>query len=81
MSGIIGLGSTSAPSGADGSIIDVTIETFERDVLEASMTKPVVVVFWAAWGGPCKKQNPVGVKVTKAPGGAITRAKGNIAQN
>ncbi|MEM1397912.1 MAG: thioredoxin domain-containing protein, partial [Pseudomonadota bacterium] len=81
MSGIIGLGSTSAPAGADASIIDVTIETFERDVLEASMTKPVVVDFWATWCGPCKSLTPVLEKVTKAAGGAVTLAKVDIDKN
>ncbi|MEM9899685.1 MAG: tetratricopeptide repeat protein, partial [Pseudomonadota bacterium] len=65
----------------DASIIDVSIETFERDVLEASMTKPVVVDFWATWCGPCKSLTPVLEKVTKAAGGAITLAKVNIDKN
>ncbi len=54
---------------------------FEKDALEASLTKPVIVQFWAAGSALCKQMTPVLEKLVGEASGAVLFVKVNISQN
>jgi putative thioredoxin len=55
----------------------VTRDSFQRQVIDASHTVPVLVDFWADWCGPCHMQMPVLVKLVGELAGKLLLAKVN----
>ena len=60
---------------------DVSTKTFEKEVLEASKTVPVVVDFWAPWCGPCRSLTPIIEKVVGEFKGRVKLVKVNSDDN
>ena len=60
---------------------DTDTASFAADVIEASMSTPIIVDFWAPWCGPCKTLGPALEKVVRAARGKVRMVKLNIDEN
>src|SRR5919107_6112172 len=88
IAGAIDLSALKAPAAAPAAststsahVIDVTEATFEAEVLQRSMTVPVLIDFWADWCGPCKQLSPVLERLAEADGGAWVLGRVDVDAN
>ena len=65
----------------NASVIDVTDQTFNTDVVERSRTVPVILDLWAEWCGPCKQLSPILEKLAGEANGAWVLAKVDVDAN
>lgn len=75
------IGANPAGPGTGNVISTSDTAGFRSDVLEASMTVPVIVDFWAPWCQPCKQLTPLLEKAVEAARGAVRLVKINIDEN
>jgi putative thioredoxin len=58
-------------------MIDITVQNFEAELVNASLQQPVLLDIWAPWCGPCKTLGPVLEKLESAYAGRFRLGKLN----
>jgi putative thioredoxin len=62
-------------------IFEANSSNFQKNVIEASLNKPIVVDFWAPWCSPCKELMPLLEQKTNDSNGSFLLAKVNVDEN
>jgi putative thioredoxin len=69
------------PRPANSSIVDVTEETFQAEVLDRSFQVPVLIDLWADWCEPCKQLSPILERLAGESAGSWVLAKVDVDAN
>lgn len=56
-------------------VVDVTVENFKEEAIDASMQQPVLIYFWAQWCQPCKTLSPLLERLAEEYQGGFRLAK------
>jgi thioredoxin 2 len=75
------LPAVTATAGVDGKPQIVTDASFANDVVNASLSVPVLVDCWAPWCGPCRMIAPVLDQLAAESGGRYKIVKLNVDEN
>ena len=78
----VSFGDSGSPAtNAAATVKDISTAEFATEVIEASMSVPVLVDFWAPWCGPCKQLAPALEKAVAATNGKVRLVKMDIDQH
>lgn len=58
-------------------VLNVTMATFQNDVVQKSLEVPIVIDFWAPWCNPCRQLGPILEKLAAEYAGKFILAKIN----
>ncbi|MEO6281330.1 tetratricopeptide repeat protein [Roseateles sp.] len=58
-------------------MIDINLQNFQAELINASQTQPVLLDIWAPWCGPCRTLGPILEKLETAYAGRFALAKLN----
>ena len=59
-------------------VFEIDQQSFESEVLQASMETPILVDFWATWCEPCKSLGPILEKLATEFNGAFRLGKVDV---
>jgi putative thioredoxin len=72
---------TQPPRPVDSTVIDVSEESFQAEVIDRSFQVPVLIDLWADWCQPCKQLSPILEKLAAESAGTWLLAKIDVDAN